>query len=284
MKHLIPLVAVSTAISSLGFAGDFQTPISTPSSDTAEPYIHIHRSALGTPYVHSFGIEPAFTGRDLFMDHTYRSGDGFNEHETELELEWAFTKRFGIIAELPYIFEDEAGTPSVSGLGDFAIVPRYLLVESEHFLLTAQVETVLPTGSSRFGGNTAIAPGIAVWNDLGNWFTLNTQLSVEHGFDADETEFVYGFGLVKSFGDDHADHNHSDLHHMHSGGLLNLHLEVTGSTPLNGDDQGDFYAEGLVGISYGLSAALDVRLGYQFPISSPKDFDHGVTTGLVFHF
>lgn len=252
-----------------------------------EPFEHIHLSKLGTPYVHSFGIEPASTGRDLFLDYSYRKGDGVTEHETELELEWAFTSRLGVIMEVPYVWEDEEGESSASGFGDFAIVPRALLIESERFILTAQMEVVLPTGSSTFGGETAIAPGIAMWNDLGNLWTLNTNIAVEHGFDADSTELLFGFGLVKSFGkkhENHKDHAGHDHPASSAGGLFNIHLEATGSTPLNGSDKGDTTLEGLVGISYGFAAGFDIRAGYMFPITSPKDFDHGFTAGVIFHF
>ena len=89
---------------------------------------------------------------------------------------------------------------------------------------------------------------------------------------------------MKSFGEtcgDHGDHKH----HTHStAGLFNFHLEATGSTPLNGDDKGDIQIEGLVGISYGLTAGFDIRAGYMFPITSPGDFDKGLTAGLIFHF
>ncbi len=248
------------------------------------PFEHIHLSQRGTPYVHSFGIEPAFTGRDLFLDHSFREGNGVAEHESELELEWAFTRRLGVIMEIPYIWEDEEGVATTSGSGDFAIVPRALLVESDCFLLTAQMEVVLPTGSSRFGGETAIAPGVAMWNDLGNRWTLNTGFAIEHVFDEDTTEFLFGFGVVKSLGGESGSHSGHE-HHAHStSGLLNLHFEVTGSAGLNGDDKGDINLEGLVGISYGLAAGVDIRAGYLFPLTSPKDFDHGFTTGVIFHF
>lgn len=283
MKQLAPCLVISAAISSLGLAGDFQKPISNNGSDWFAPFTHLHVSESGAPYVHSFGIEPAFTGRDLFIDHTYINGDGFTEHESEIELEWAFTKRLGVIVELPYIYEDEEGVGSAKGFGDLAIVPRALLIESERFLLTAQVETVLPTGSSSFGGDTAIAPGIAMWNDLGNNFTLNSIVSVEHGFDADETELVYGVGLVKSFGETHVGHDHAHSHGSTTG-MLHLHFEVTGSTPISGSDEGDVNLEGLFGISYGVAQNLDVRAGYIFPITKPNDFDYGITTGLIFHF
>ena len=206
---------------SLAFAALSTTLVSA--SDFLAPFEHVHLSQRGTPYVHSFGIEPAFTGRDLFLDHTYIKGDGFNEHESELELEWAFTKRLGVIVEVPYIWEDEEGVGSASGFGDLAIVPRALLLENECFLLTAQIETILPTGSSAFGGDTAIAPGIAMWNDLGNWFTLNSQVSIEHVFDEDSTELLFGVGLVKTFGERVSDHSDHATHSHSTSGLLHLH-------------------------------------------------------------
>ena len=274
MTRLFALTALS---SSLATAADF-----------LEPFEHIHRSKSGTPYVHSFGIEPAFTGRDLFLDHSYREGNGVAENETELELEWAFTHRLGVIMEVPYIWEDEEGVASASGLGDFAVVPRALLIERERFLLTAQVEVALPTGSSAFGRETAIAPGIAMWNDLGNWWTLNSGFAIEHGFDADSTEFLFGIGLVKSFGkkpESHAGHNHNHEHHAAStAGLFNIHLEATGSIPLNGANKGDINIEGLIGISYGFAAGFDIRAGYLFPLTSPRDFNKGFTGGVIIHF
>ena len=274
MKPLKQILASTILLSSAAVAADLFAP-----------FEHVHASKNGTPYVHSFGIEPAFTGRDLFVDHTYINGDGFTEHETELELEWAFTQRLGIIVEVPYIYEDEEGVGSAKGFGDLAIVPRVLLVEQDRFLLTAQLEVVLPTGSSAFGGDTAIAPGIVMWNDLGNNFTLNSQIFIEHGFDADETELGIGLGLVKSFhtrGSGHT-HDHCNNHTTHAG-LLNFHLEVTGETPLNGAEKGDIALEGLVGISYGIIEDLDIRAGYIFTITRPNDFDYGLTTGLIFHF
>jgi hypothetical protein len=276
MKPLASFLAFAVISSSLVSAEGF-----------LGPFEHHHFSELGTPYVHSFGIEPAFTGRDLFLDYSYREGEGVTEHETELELEWAFTSRLGVIMELPYIWEDEEGVGSASGFGDFAIVPRALLIESKCFALTAQMEVVLPTGSNTFGGETAIAPGIAMWNDLGNWFTLNSGIAIEHAFDEDSTELVFGLGLVKSFGEKHENHENCTGHDHHASsasGVLNIHLEATGSTLLNGSDKGDTTLEGLVGISYGLAAGLDIRAGYLFPITSPKDFDHGFTTGVIYHF
>ena len=213
MKYLTALAIAAVSISSATLAEDSRK------SETGflAPFEHLHFSPSGTPIIHSFGVEPAFTGRDLFLDYTWREGNGVTEHEAEIELEWAFTKRLGIIVEVPYIYEDEENAGSAKGFGDLAIVPRALLIDSDCFLLTAQVETILPTGSSSFGGETAIAPGIAMWNDLGNWFTLNSNVAIEHGFDTDETEFIFGLGLVKSFGEKaHTGHDH-DHHHTAAG-------------------------------------------------------------------
>ena len=280
MKALKQILASTILLSSAAVAADFLAP-----------FTHLHASQNGTPYVHSFGIEPASTGRDLFIDHTYINGDGFTEHETEFELEWAFTKRLGMIVEVPYIYEDVEGVATSSGFGDLAIVPRILLVEQEHFLLTTQLEVALPTGSSSFGGDTSIAPGIAMWNDLGNNFTLNSYIGLEHGFDANETELAYGLGLVKSFSGNQAnkikdpchddDYGHSHTSHTRA---LNLHLEITGSAPVNGPDDGDINLEALLGISYSIIADLDIRAGYFIPLTYPNDFSQGFTTGMIFHF
>lgn len=95
MKPLANSIVFAALSSTLAAASDF-----------LEPFEHLHFSERGTPIIHSFGIEAAFTGRDLFLDHIYIKGDGFTEHESELELEWAFTKRLGVILEVPYIWED----------------------------------------------------------------------------------------------------------------------------------------------------------------------------------
>ncbi len=279
MKHITIFLAANAAFFHTSFAGD----LLRSENGFLAPFEHLHFSPVGTPIIHSFGVEPAFTGRDLFLDYSWREGNGITEHETEFEIEWAFTKRLGIIVELPYIYEDEENVGSEKGFGDLAIVPRALLIDSDRFLLTSQLEIGLPTGSSAFGGETSIAPGISIWNDLGNWFTLNSAVAIHHGFDSDETELEFGFGLIKTFGEkldhhDHEGHNHS------ASGLLNLHLEFTGATPLNGPDSGDFETEGLIGISYGILPEMDIRAAYQFPISTPKEFDHGFTTGFIFHF
>ncbi len=249
-----------------------------------EEYKHSHFSSNGTPIVHSFGVEPAFTGRDFFLDFRSRRGDGFHEQEIETELEWAFTRRFGVILEQSYVIEEEGGD-TTEGFGNFAIVPRVVLLEESRYILTSQLEIVLPTASKRLGGREmALAPGLAAWFDLGNWWTLNAQVGVEHIFDEDETEFLFGLGLVKTIGCFSSDSASHCQHHPSSEGLFNLLFEVTGSVALSGDEKGEESVEGLIGFSFGLTSQMDLRLGYEYPISTPREFDHSVVGGLIWHF
>lgn len=248
-----------------------------------EPFEHRHHSRLGTPIVHSFGVEPAFTGRDIFGDYHFKKGDGITEHEFELELEWALTRRLGFIVEIPYVFQSEDGKASVDGFGDSAFVLRSILLEKDRFMLTSQIEITAPTGTSDLGGETAIAPGFSAWFDLGNWWTLNTQVAIEHIFKDDVTELLFGLGLVKTLS--LAGHFTSDSHgHNLAAKLFNLHLEVTGSVNINGADEGTVNAEALLGLSYGINPNMDVRVGYLFPLSSSNDFDYGLVTGFIWHF
>ena len=282
MKSDVTTFILSTALVCTAMAGD---PAPLASGGHSTDYEHLHFSNCGTPIVHSFNIEPAFTGRDLFATYRHRNGDVADEQEMELELEWGFTRTFGVIIEMAGIREDEQPGPTHKGWGDMAVVPRVLLHESGHFMLTGQVEIGLPTGNHGFGGDTAVAPGVNAWFDLGNWWTLNSQVAFEHAFDADSNELVFGFGLVKTIGstDTHLHcaegHDHRDM-----AGLFHLHFEVTGAMGLSGDEEGDTSMEGLIGLSYGLSSGLDLRCGYEFPLTSTEDFNHGMVAGVIWHF
>ncbi len=282
MKSDIAILILTTTLVSSSIAGD---SASLTSGDGSTHYEHLHFSGRGTPIAHSFNIEPAFTGRDLVATYRHRNGDAVDEQEMELELEWGFTPTFGVIFEMAGIHEDEPGLPTRDGWGDMAVIPRVLLLESERFMLTGQVVMGLPTGSHGFGGDTAIAPGFNSWSDLGNWWTLNSQVAVEHGFDQDSNQLVFGFGLVKTIGSADS-HSRCEDGHLHTSmaGLFHLHFEVTGTMGLSGDEKGDTSMEGLIGLSHGLSSSVDLRCGYEFPLSSPSDFDHGIVAGVVWHF
>ncbi|NIP98987.1 MAG: transporter, partial [Akkermansiaceae bacterium] len=79
-----------------------------------------------------------------------------------------------MVIEQAYVWEDPDGEPSVSGFGDLAIVPRIVLCEHERFLLSANLEIELPTGSNDLGAGQEwhLAPFITTWADLGHWWTL----------------------------------------------------------------------------------------------------------------
>ena len=286
MRRIPTSIAIFTLLHAASSAEPEQAPISANANDDSlfAPFEHIHFSDLGTPIIHSFGIEPAFTGRDLFLDYGYATGDGFEEHEIEMELEWAFTRRLGVIVEAPYIFENEDGEDWADGWGDLAIVPRILLLDKEKFSMTAQLEVVTPTGTNGFGGETALGAGLASWFDLGNWWTLNSFVAYEHVFDEDVDELLFGFGLIKSLGRPSSSQGGHDHSHPTTEGLFHMHAEVTGSVGLSGEDEGAMTAEGLLGFSYGLNHSMDFRIGYRFPITSPKDFDSGIVSGIVWHF
>ena len=71
--------------------------------DWLTPWPHSHFSERGTPFVHPFNIEPAFLGRELFLSYGSVRGSEGDEAELEMELEWAFTRRIGMIVEAPLI-------------------------------------------------------------------------------------------------------------------------------------------------------------------------------------
>lgn len=290
MNTTMPLRRLFTAaaIASLGLplqarAGE-ASALSEASFPWLQPYKHHHFSQKGTPVVHTFNIEPAFTGRDLFLSQRYHSLDGAIEHETELELEWGITRHLGVIVELPYIVEDERQGSNVEGFGDLVIVPRVLLHESDRLLLTAQAEIGLPTGSNDFGGNTSVTPGLAAWYDLGDWWTLQGLIGWENSLDEDEGALEFGFGLIKSM-DLHAQSGECDhSHHRTHAGLLNFHLEFTGEMGLTDGEDGRTEVNGLIGVSHGLDCGLDIRVGYEFPVTRPNELDYGFVVGANWHF
>ncbi len=281
MNYTTPLF-----ITILGSTFSLSTIASDAESRFFEPFDQCQISRTGVPIIHGFGVEPALTGRDLITSYSYVSGDDFTEQEAELELEWAFTRQLGIIVELPYTHENPTSGSTEEGFGALIVVPRATIYEGDRNIFTIQTEFELPAGSEAFGSETAIAPGIATWHDLGNWYTLSTQLGVEHNFDADETEFVFGVAFAKSFSlnPTPCSENIGTHSHSHSQGILNIHAEFTGSSPTTGEDRGDFGVDGLLGVSYGISQDMDVRFGYQVPLTTPDNYDHTIKAGLIYHF
>ncbi len=135
----------------------------------------------------------------------------------------------------------------------------------------------------------AVAPSFSTWHDLGRWWALNSQVGVEHTLESNVTEFLFRASLIHTFGAHDApeseSHGHEHDHHGHlAPGHLSLILEADGTVGLSDHDSGVVTAEGIAGIHYGLARGFDVRIGYQFPLSSPRDLDSGFIVGLAHHF
>lgn len=256
-----------------------------------DPPTHAHVSGSGAPLIHPFGVEPAFTHRDLFVEYGFRDGDGGSEHEIGLELEWAVTHGLGFVVEIPWRSLDLGEEGSADGFGDLAVSPRFLLVDSDRFLLAANVEVEVPTGDEGRGlgrGETAIAPSFSLWGDLGGWWTAHAQVGWEHGFDSGEDELFLRAAVIKTLGEAHEGHEHpgdvaGEASHL-APGHLSLIAEAEALVGLSGEERHVVTAEGLVGLSYGWSERVDLRAGFRFPLSSPREFDAGLVAGFIWHF
>ena len=284
---VISVVILSIGLNSVGAEDahdDLPDPLGLNLTDGwLEPTAHSHFSRRGTPMIHSFRVEPAFTRRDLLVDYSFSRKRGEKEHEIEAELEWAFTRRLGLVVELPYAAINPNDEEAVNGCGDLAVSPRFLLAEYERFLLAFALEVETPTGSTRgdlSSGEVALAPSVSTWIDLGHWWAANTQCGVEHALESNDSELFFRASLIHTLAS-HAAHDHA---HGLPPGLLSLILEVDTALALSGADDGDIEAEGIAGLYYGFSEHADLRLGYVFPLSTSQDLYSGLTAGLLWHF
>ncbi len=255
-----------------------------------EPAVHSHLSTRQTPYVHPFNVEPAFTRRDLVLSYDYRDVPGQTEHKIEAELEWAFTRRLGMIVEVPYTFVDLHEGASINGLENVAVSPRVLLVEYDRFLLAGNLEIETPTTDSDRGlaeNETALAPSLSMWADLGHWWTLNTQSGMEYTTESEQSELFIRASVIHTLGTPEANVGHTDQDHMRHGlppGFLSFIVETDLALGLSGDEDGDWLAEGLVGLNYGLRENTDLRAAFQFPLSKSQELNNGIICGLIRHF
>ena len=265
-----------------------------PAGAWLDPWPHSHFSRRGTPFVHLFNLEPAFLDRDLFLDYRFAAGAGEDEAELEAELEWALTRRIGLVIEAPLVSLNPDDGQTERGLGDVAVAPRFLLADAEEFLLAANLELTLPTGQSSRGlggGEAALAPSLSAWVDLGggldNWYSLSTQVGSEHGLESGDAELFYNVAFTYSFLGPRLFRGGSD---EHSGprhfppGLTSLIVEYTGRTGLGGEDDGRTTGELLFGGSYNVTQSWEVRAAYQHPIGGPRDIDYGYVLSLIYHF
>lgn len=204
-------------------------------------FVETHRSSSGTPWVHPFTIEPPQLHRDLFMFYKYTKdaeGTTTDEHELEIHLDWAITRRFGILVAAPYlglIGPDDQAT----GFGDMEIAPRVVLVESERFFLATNIFITVPTGDETLdlgAGETNIAPYLTTWHDLGswapwtNWNTAYLNVGPEIGVNSGETTMAYSAVFAHSFLGPKLifPHHHGNGHGSRNGNGHNGHQEHNG--------------------------------------------------------
>jgi len=162
------------------------------------PGAHNHSSQNSSAnYIHPLTVEAAFNDNDFFLDYAFNSFDDEDEHEIEIELELALTRRIGLVLETAYEFENEDGSTN-EGFADLGIAARFVLAEYKNFIATANLEFSLPTGDDDFSENQiTIEPGLLFWFNLGNGFTLNTAVGIEHETESEENEFFFNAALVK---------------------------------------------------------------------------------------
>ena len=269
-----------------------------------DPWPDVHSSPHGTPHIHALNVEPAFLDRDLLIDYRLSANvpADADEQELEFELEWALTKRLGLIAAVPVIGIDPEAGNSASGFGDLAFGGRAVLVNRHRFLLSANLELETPTGdaASDLGrGEAALSPTIVWWLDLGNWTVFQGQLGPETGLQSGETELVYRFALTRSWRgpvlfpccgarrhdhdvDRHDDHNHHSNGH-HESGLITLYFEPTGTTNLTAPDEPTMF-ELTTGIGYAVTHSLELRTAVGFPLFRPQRFDGQFVFSAIRHF
>lgn len=182
------------------------------------------------------GIEPAFLDRDLFLDAHFANTEDGDELELEAEVEWALTRRIGMVFELPYAVINPDTGKNLNGIGDSAIASRFLLGDTERLMLSANMEVTFPSGDENRNlgtGEFGLAPSISGWMDLRNWFSAGIQLGTEHGLKSDDKELFYGLALGYTFLTIPTKQNEID--HFPPG-MANLIVEWTGRTGLDGDD------------------------------------------------
>jgi len=250
-----------------------------------DPWVHRHANSRGTPFLHAFGVEPAFLERDVILDFRRTTSEHGREMEAEAEVEWAFTRRLGVVFEVPFLQVNEKGGQDHSGLGDLAIAPRALLVDSDEFLMSFNLAVSVETGDEDRdlgAGETLLAPSFSFWMDLmdvgENPLTLQVQVGTEHGLSSGDTELFYNAALGLPFLG--GDKNHGE--HLREGMSL-LAVELTGRTVLDGPDE-TTTAEVLFGAGIAVTERLVLRAGYFRGIGGPEEIDDGFTVGGVYHF
>jgi hypothetical protein len=187
------------------------------------------------------------------------------------------TRRLLLVPEVPVHWTDEG-----DGVGDLGLGLRALLVETDPFLLSAQVGLEFPTAGSGLGaGEVVVAPGLLAWADLGRWFTAQAGVGVALGTESEETELSWGVALAKSFeGRPLLRCRRHDAGHP---GHWSLFLEGRGTHALSGPEEGASSQEALFGVSVPVTPDLDARAGWSLRWDDEDHATSGWVLGFVVH-
>lgn len=253
------------------------------------PWEHNHYSEDRVPYVHLFNLEPAFLDRDIFLDYKINNLKGEKEIELELEAEWAFTNRIGLIIEAPYVFLDEEGEANEDGLSDLALGTRFLLFRQNNSILSFNLGFSLPSGKNAQGlseDEYSLNYSLSYWTSLYKNLALNIQIGAEQGLETESLSLNYNAALAYSIMtfaqkdiNNHENHNHEGSHFQP--GMINLILEYSGTSSWN---QGNSSSELLFGVSYLLTKSWEIRAAYSIPLQKSNELEYSTILSLVYHF
>ena len=144
---------------------------------------------------------------------------------------------------------------------------RFVLVEFNNFITTANLEFEIPTGDNDFSSDElVIEPGLLTWIDLGNGFTLNTAIGGEIGTRSEEFGVFLDAALIKDLG-----------------GPIALTFESRNEISLSGDERGEIESEATLGAIYRFSNSTSIRAGWSFPITN-SDFNSGAILSYNYSF
>jgi hypothetical protein len=261
--------------------------LSSFADDWLEPWEHEHYNKA--PFVHLFNLEPAFLDRDLFFDYKITNAKDEKEREVEFEVEWALTKRIGLIFEAPYRILEERGSSRERGIGDFGIGTRFLLVRTDDSILSFNIGFEFPTGSKSKGlteDQYVLNSSFSYWKSLSTAITWNAQIGFEQGLEDEEKSLTYKTAFTYSFNSEPSTHIGHDEDHECEGshfpqGMLNLMLEFSGRNDWSGNNH---TSELLFGTSYLVTSSIELRAAYEIPLQKSNELDNSIIFSVVYHF
>jgi hypothetical protein len=299
-RRLFPLALLAALLLTAAAAGAATLDASSPPDTHYGPFgLLDHRSRYGLFWFpEPLTVEETDVDNEVRLDWVHQEGKDVITDEAAVELE----KAFGVTTfelEIPYESESESTTDPVTGerahehtrgAGSIEISvrrPIHQFVSGNGFFdntVGAAVEIALPTNSPVSKDTEGV---VKVFDALrmGEHFSLQAigGYSVLIGpEDGGSRTFEYGISAGYCLA-------YQDLALPHIEQFIPL-LELTGESPLNGEEAGENELSGTLGVRANLDAigTLQPRLGigYIFPIDkgARDEFKWGLVTSLVFEY